>query len=297
MPLLYGGGFDPLASKRKRGVGRGGYDDLFKDYNMAAPQTSLEDLTKKYLAGVPKVDIPSDPEAIYGGLVEPARRDVTQATEKIGLGLQKHAAGGSSYEDLLARYLPGAIEPLADVASKASAQAQEFGQRGAVASAQQEQARFNAAKDMALAERGMQEEGRRFMLDLKARIQMAEREIRAKERIALQGARSAEHAARISANARREVARIAANAQMETTRFAQTQENYRNNVRMQVYDKWYGGLLKQGERRDIMTGTELASRLGPGTPATRYAPRTGGVTDQQRRDLNFESQRRYFGLT
>lgn len=296
MPLLYGGGFDPLRDKRKgaSSVGGGSFDAMFKQYDLQAPSASLEDLTKKYLANVPKVDITTDPEKLYENIMGPARGDVQGATERIGLSLQKHATGGASYEDMLSRYLPGAIEPLADVASKAGEAGQKFAQTGEIAMAQQEQARFGAAKEMAIAERSMQEEGRRFMLDLKARIEMAEREIRAKERIALSQARSAEHAARISANARMEVARITANAQMETTKFAQEQENYRNNIRMQVYDKWYSGLLKQGERRDIMAGTEMTSRLGAGTTPTQYGPTVD--PRQAARDRTFRSMSKYFGI-
>lgn len=277
MPLLYAGtGYDPFPESRKpRGGTAAGIDTNL-------PQTSMEELQKKYLSQIPRADIPSDPEKIYGGLMGPARQDVNRATEQIGLGLQKHATGGSSYEDMLSRYLPGAIEPLADVASRASAQSQEFAQKGAVAQGQHDVARVSAANEMAAAERSMQNEMRRFMLDLKARIQMAEREIAAKERMAASQARSQAHLARINNNAAMERQRVQVNAQMEAQRFGQTQENYRNNVRMQVYDKWYTGNIAHQERQDALAAAEFASKYGrtgvptqgkplptvPGGPAT-----------------------------
>ena len=287
MPLLYGKGFDPLYEKRKSTIAAAGGGDT--------PQSSLESLQQKYLAQIPKANIPSDPEKIYSSMMGPARQDVNRATEQIGLGLQKHATGGSSYEDMLSRYLPGAIEPLADVASKAATAGQEFGQRGAVAQSQADMARVSAANEMAATERQMQDEQRRFMLDLKARVQMAAREIAAKERMARTQARSQEHLARINNNAAMERQRVMVNAQMETQRFGQTQENYRNNVRMQVYDKWYSGNIRHQERQDILDAQRAASRYGrtgvrtagkplpqvgtqrPGTGAWRFGDRSGTV--------------------
>jgi hypothetical protein len=222
----------------------------------------MESLQQKYLAQIPKANIPSDPEKIYGSMMAPARQDVNRATEQIGLGLQKHATGGSSYEDMLSRYLPGAIEPLADVASQSATASQEFGQRGAVAQNQADVARVSAANEMAATERQMQDEQRRFMLDLKARVQMAEREISAKMRIASNQARSQEHLARINNNAAMERQRIMVNAQQETQKFGQTQENYRNNVRMQVYDKWYTGNIRHQERQDALDVGRFASKYG-----------------------------------
>ena len=256
MPLLYGGSY--RTNKQSTGIGGGDYG--FEEYgNTAVP--SLESLQQKYLSKLEMPDIPRDPEKIYEGMMGPARGDVQGAQEKVGLGLQKFATGGASYEDMLARYLPGATEQMADVASKAGAASTEFAQKGEVAQTQAELARQRVANDMAIADKEIQEDSRRFMLDMKARIEMADREIRAKERIALQQAKSAEHIARIRANADLERARIAANAAMETTQYAQTQENYRNNVRMQSYDKWQSGQLALGERRENRLGTEFASRF------------------------------------
>jgi len=289
MPLLYGKGFDPLYEKRKSTQAAGGGDSA---------QQSMESLQQKYLAQIPKADIPSDPEKIYGSMMAPARQDVNRATEQIGLGLQKHATGGSSYEDMLSRYLPGAIEPMADLASKSATAGQEFGQRGAIAQNQADVARVSVANEMAAAERQMQDEQRRFMLDLKARISMAEREISAKERIALQGARSQEHIARINNNAAMERQRVIANAQMETQKYSQTQQNYRNNLRMQVWDKQVTGQNRVAMRRENRYATEFASRypnvgrtgvgttgkplpqIGtqrPGTGSWRFGDRSGQI--------------------
>ena len=260
MPLLYGGSYN-----QKKGAGPSGYEDFFSSYKEGAPP-DLASLQKKYMGMVPKVDIETDSQKLYENIMGPARGDVQGAQEKIGLGLQARATQGSSYEDMLSRYLPGATEQMADVASKAGQAGEQLAQTGQIASAQQETARFRAASDMAIAEKSIAEEGRRFMLDLKSRIQMAEREIRAKERIALQQARSAEHVARIRANAQRESARIQANAQMEATRFSQEQENYRNNVRMQTYDKYFTGQLELGERKETRLGVETATKYPPGKP-------------------------------
>jgi hypothetical protein len=278
MPLLYGGSYNQ--NKKPLGYGSG-YDAAFSEYG-SAPLPSIEELQKKYLGQLPEPNIPRDPEKIYEGIMGPARGDVQGAQEKIGLGLQKYATGGSSYEDMLSRYLPGATEQMADVASKAGVASTEFAQKGEIAQQQSLVARQRVANDMAIAEKQIQEDSRRFMLDMKARIEMAEREIRAKERIALQGARSAEHIARIRANADLERSRIAANAQMETTKYSQTQENYRNNVRMQVYDKWYSGQLKLGERRENRLGIEMASRfpnVGNPTDSWNYGPSSDYLYD------------------
>jgi hypothetical protein len=261
MPLLYGGSYK--TNKQSSGLG-GGYGEAFDEYN-TSPVPSLEELQQKYLGQMEAPDIPRDPEKIYEGMMGPARTDVQGAQEKIGLGLQRYATGGSSYEDMISRYLPGATEQMADVASKAGVASTEFAQKGEVAQSQAMVARQQVANEMAVADKQIQEDSRRFMLDMKARIEMAEREIRAKERIALQQARSAEHIARIRSNAEMERARIAANASMETTKYAQEQENYRNNVRMQVYDKWYTGNLEHMERQDIMAGTDQAGRY-PNVP-------------------------------
>ncbi len=255
MPLLYGGSYN-----QKKGAGPSGYEDFFSSYKEGATP-DLASLQKKYMGMVPKVDIETDSQNLYENIMGPARQDVQGAQEKIGLGMQAKATGGSSYEDMLARYLPGATEQMADVSSKAGVAGEQMAQTGQIATAQAETARFRAASDMAIAEKSIAEEGRRFMLDLKARIQMAEREIRAKERIALQQARSGEHIARIRANAQRESARIQANAQMEATKFSQEQENYRNNVRMQVYDKYFTGQLKLGERKENRLGTQFGAKF------------------------------------
>jgi hypothetical protein len=265
MPLLYGKGFDPLYEKRKSTIAAGG--------GGGGAETSLQSMQEKYLSQMPKANIPSDPDKIYGSMMGPARQDVNRATEQIGLGLQKHATGGSSYEDMLSRYLPGAIEPMADMASRSATASQEFAQKGAVAQGQADMQRVSYANEMAATEKNMQNEQRRFMLDLKARVSMAEREIAAKMRIAQSQARSQEHLARINNNAAMERQRVLVNAQQETQRFGQTQENYRNNVRMQVYDKWYTGNLQHQERQDALDAGRFKSRYG--TQPKTEQPRVG----------------------
>lgn len=264
MPPLYNQSNWPISPYQRAGR----QTSVFDEYGANKPQQSISELTNKYLANVPKVNIQSQPEKLYESIMGPARQDVTKATEEIGLGLQKYAGGGSSYEDMLARYLPGAIEPLAKTAAEASTQAQQMGQAGAIAKQQSEIARYNAAKEVATVETQIREESRRFMLDLKAKMQIAERELDAKRAISLSQARSAEHIAQINANAEKERAMIAANAQMEATQFAQTQENYRNTARMQVYDKWFSGQLDLGQKKALLDATEQASKYGVQTPSS-----------------------------
>jgi len=192
-----------------------------------------------------KINIDTDPTKIYEGMMAPARGDLSRAQSDIALGMQKYAGRGSSYEDMLARYLPGATKQLADVASQASVESEKFAQAGQVA-------REQLASSMAQVDATLREQRYQFVENLKNQMAMLEKELEAKERIAMAQARSAEHAAQIQANASVERQRLASQAEMEIQRFSQQQQNLRHQMTMQVYDQHYG-------RQDVTAATQVAA--------------------------------------
>lgn len=244
-----------------RGGGGGGAS---MDFNI--PEPDVRGSMQRYMADMPQIDIPRDPAGIYEGMMGPARQEYERGVSTAGLKLQSMAGRGTSYEDLLARYLPGTVAPIAEASAQAGVASQKFAQAGEVAQTEAELTRTQMAAEIAQREQAMKLDRGQFMAELRSRIEMQERELRSRERVALSQARSAEHATQIRANADRERARIVSRAQQETTKYVQTQENYRTRMRMQVFDKYQ-------TRQTDLQATELATRLrGPQAARPRPTP-------------------------